>query len=176
MTTISPIPSTVTVTTAPATGTAVVTGASPGAQAGIRIEYTASGGATGTDAFEYTVLNPDGQTSDTAMVFINLQPADTVPDAFVFVDQSVVPLASTITSAPVTITGIDSPAPVSVTNGVYSINGGAFVSAPGTVSNNNTVRVRHASSDGARHCGGYGAQRGRGDRYVHQHHGRVRRG
>ena len=45
-------------------------------------------------------------------------------------------------SNPITVTGITSPATISVTSGAqYSINGGAFTSAPGTVQAGNQVRV-----------------------------------
>ncbi len=74
-------------------------------------------------------------------------PPDTVPDAFAFVDQAGVALYATITSAPVTITGITAAAPISVTGGVYSINGGAFTSAAGTVANGSSVRARHPSAE-----------------------------
>jgi hypothetical protein len=75
-----------------------------------------------------------------------LQP-DTIPDAFTFTDQDEVALASTVTSAPVTITGIIGTSPVSVTGGMYAINGGVFTSAMGTVTNGNQVQVRHTSSE-----------------------------
>ncbi|MDH4022552.1 MAG: Ig-like domain-containing protein [Gammaproteobacteria bacterium] len=63
-------PVTVTVSTPPAKGTAVVVGTSPGPQAGITIEYTANGGATGADTFVYTVQ--DAGTTDTATVSVNI--------------------------------------------------------------------------------------------------------
>ena len=45
-------------------------------------------------------------------------------------------------SNPITVTGITSPATISITSGAqYSINGGAFTSAPGTVQSGNQVRV-----------------------------------
>ncbi|MCC7256946.1 MAG: hypothetical protein IT486_01080 [Gammaproteobacteria bacterium] len=62
---------TVTVTTAPTKGTAVVNG-SPGPQAGISITYTGGAGQTGADSFVYTVLDNDGTTSDTATVTLNV--------------------------------------------------------------------------------------------------------
>ncbi len=65
-------PVTVTVTTAATKGAAVVTGTSPGPQAGITITYTANAGATGADSFVYTVLDADGMTSDTATVTLNI--------------------------------------------------------------------------------------------------------
>lgn len=60
-------PVTVTVTTNPTKGTAIVSG-SPGPQSGILITYTANIGAFGGDTFVYTVLDADGTTSDTATV------------------------------------------------------------------------------------------------------------
>ena len=46
-------------------------------------------------------------------------------------------------SNPITVTGITSPAAISVTNGAqYSINGGAFTSAPGTVQAGDQVSVQ----------------------------------
>ncbi len=74
------------------------------------------------------------------------QSLDTVPNPFSFTDQTGVALASTVTSAPVTITGITGAAPVSVTGGLYSIDGGAFTSTAGTVADGSQVRVRHTSS------------------------------
>lgn len=74
-------------------------------------------------------------------------PPDTTPDAFVFVDQMDVALSTDITSAEVTISGIDSPATVTVAGGSYSVGcSGTFVSAPGTVANGQAICVRHTSS------------------------------
>lgn len=71
---------------------------------------------------------------------------DIEPDAFTFVDQTNVNSASTITSAAVTIGGIASPSPISITGGTYSINGGAYTSTAGTVMNGDSVTVRHTSA------------------------------
>ena len=72
--------------------------------------------------------------------------ADTTPDAFSFVDQTNVALSTTITSAAITVAGINSPADITVTGGTYSVNGGAFTTAAGTVNNGDTVQARHTSS------------------------------
>lgn len=73
--------------------------------------------------------------------------SDATPDAFSFTDQSGVGTSSTITSAAITVTGIDAAAAITVTGGTYDINGsGTFVSTEGTVSNGDTVRARHTSS------------------------------
>jgi uncharacterized delta-60 repeat protein len=72
--------------------------------------------------------------------------ADTTPDAFTFTDQAGVATGSVVTSNSVTIAGINSPAPISVTGGEYSINGGAFTATAGTVASGNTVQVRHTAA------------------------------
>lgn len=75
--------------------------------------------------------------------------SDTTPDQFTFTDQSGVALSSTITSASITVTGIDAAAAITVSgaaSSLYSINGGAFTADAGTVNNGDTVRARHTSS------------------------------
>jgi hypothetical protein len=91
-------------------------------------------------AFDQSAFDP------TAFDFDEGGGSDTTPDAFSFADQTGVPTSSVITSAPITIAGIDAAAPVSVTNGEYSIDGGAWTSAGGTVTNGQQIRVRHTSS------------------------------
>ncbi len=80
-------------------------------------------------------------------------PPDTKPDAFAFAPVSGVTPGSVVTSAPVTIRGINTKAPVSIVNGEYSIGclASGFSSQPGTISNGQTVCVRHtaAQSNGA---------------------------
>jgi hypothetical protein len=75
---------------------------------------------------------------------------DTTPDPFVFIAQTGVAAGSTVTSNSVTITGINAPAPVSVSGGTVSIAGGAFAAA-GTITNGQslTVRVTASSTAGA---------------------------
>ena len=73
-------------------------------------------------------------------------PPDTVPDAFSFVDLTDVALSTLFTSNAVTINGIASPALISVTGGQYSVGVGAFTSAPGFVSNADSVRVQQTSA------------------------------
>lgn len=73
--------------------------------------------------------------------------ADTTPNAFSFINQTNVAVSTVVTSAAVTITGIDAAAAISVTGGTYSIGCGAtFTNAPGTISNNQSVCVRHTSA------------------------------
>ena len=62
-------------------------------------------------------------------------------DTFTFVDQTGVALRSVISSNAVTISGISAATPISVSGGYYSINGGKFISTPGTVKNGDQVAV-----------------------------------
>lgn len=73
-------------------------------------------------------------------------PPDTVPGAFAFVDQTDVVASATITSAPITVSGLDSPSPITISGGTYNKNGGSYTSSAGTVVNGDVVRVRHTSS------------------------------
>jgi len=77
--------------------------------------------------------------------------ADVTPAAFTFSDQAGVEPGAQITSASVTISGIEAPASISVSGGEYSIGCTAtFTSAGGTIANGQAVCVRHtAGSFGA---------------------------
>jgi hypothetical protein len=72
---------------------------------------------------------------------------DSTPDNFVLPDISGVGRSTTVVSdPPVPIVGLTAAATITVANGEYSINGGAFTSSPGSITNGQTVRVRHTSS------------------------------
>lgn len=69
------------------------------------------------------------------------------PVAFAFAPKTNVAVKTPVTSDPVTISGITVPVNVAVTNGEFSIGcSGVFVTAPGTVVNNQTICVRHVSA------------------------------
>ena len=72
--------------------------------------------------------------------------ADIIPDQFTFTDQWNATLSTVITSNTITVSGINTAAPISITGGTYAINGGSYTSTSGTVNNGNTVTVRVASS------------------------------
>jgi Autotransporter beta-domain len=74
---------------------------------------------------------------------------DSTPNAFVFAAQTGVPRSTLVTSSAVTITGINVASAVSVAGGEYAIGAAAFTTAPGTINNGDTVRVRHTSAAGA---------------------------
>ncbi len=70
----------------------------------------------------------------------------TTPDPFTFTSQIGDALNTTETSNTITISGINTSTPVSISGGTYSVNGGAYTSAAGTVNNGDTVTVRVNSS------------------------------
>ena len=72
--------------------------------------------------------------------------ADTTPNAFTFTDQTGAALNTTITSNSITVSGITTFAPISITGGQYSINGGAYTSSNGTVALGDTVILQVTSS------------------------------
>ncbi len=136
-------PVTVTIDVAPDQGgTATVVG-SPGAAAGVTINYTSTPGFSGDETFTYRVVG--GSANDTAVVTVTV--GDTVPTAITFTSQTGVALSTPITSATATIGGISTAVPISVSAGSeYSIDGAAFTAAAGTVQNNQDVAVRHTSA------------------------------
>jgi hypothetical protein len=71
---------------------------------------------------------------------------DVVPAEFNFSATTDAALGTAITSSPVTLSGFDVAVPISITNGEYSINGGAFTSAAGTISPTQTLAVKVISS------------------------------
>lgn len=74
---------------------------------------------------------------------------DTTPNAFSFTSVSGVSQSTVVSSNVVSISGIDAPSPISVAGGEYRINGGAYTSADGAISNGQTVQVRHISASAA---------------------------
>lgn len=121
--------------------------------------------------YSFQVTFPDGslrwfqgsvfgfpETADGADVVITASPSieistkvvrgnavsDSTPDDFSFGVRSGVSLDTDIVSDPVTITGINVPAPIS--GGPYSIDGGPFVTTSGTILPNQQLRTKVRSS------------------------------
>ncbi len=65
---------------------------------------------------------------------------------FAFTDQLGVALSTLVTSDTITVSGLNLPAQMSVSGGEYSLNGGAYTTVAGTVSNGDTVTVLHTSA------------------------------
>jgi outer membrane protein assembly factor BamB len=76
---------------------------------------------------------------------------DTTPDTFSFAQRADVPPDTLVESDPATISGINAPASISITGGEYAIDGTAYRSAAGTITNGQrvTVRVRSSALPGA---------------------------
>jgi uncharacterized delta-60 repeat protein len=132
-----------------ADGTATSTlSASTGIQAILGLAVQSDGKIVG--AGEKNISGANYQLAAIRLSATNLTggpPADTTPDAFTFVDASNVTLSTVTVSATVTIAGISSAASVSVTGGEYSVGCTAtFTAAAGTVSQGQTICVRHTSS------------------------------
>lgn len=72
---------------------------------------------------------------------------DSTPADVSFTTQTNVELNTWVTSNTVTITDINVAIPIAITGGEYSINGGAFTTSPGTISNNQTLSLRVKSSE-----------------------------
>ncbi len=77
----------------------------------------------------------------TAPFSVTTLAADTTPDAFSFTPVTDSNPAAPNKSNTITITGINSSAPVSIVGGLYAIDGGAFTSAAGTISNGQNIQV-----------------------------------
>ncbi len=91
-----------------------------------------------------TTLDIGGVTSDFNITTIA---DDTTPDSFILVDKVDAEVSTTYTSDAITISGINSGADISISGWwTYSINGNTYTSTPGTVYNNDVVRVRQKSS------------------------------
>ncbi len=71
---------------------------------------------------------------------------DTTPDAFAFSAQTEVALSTQVSSNEVTISGINVAAPIVVSGGEYSIDGGEFTAEDGSIEATQTLVVRQTSS------------------------------
>lgn len=73
--------------------------------------------------------------------------ADSVPNHFSFPSQIEVPPNSLRESISVVIEGTNVATPISVSNGEYRVDDGAYTSAPGLVNSGQAVQVRHTSAN-----------------------------
>jgi len=110
----------------------------PGAKARVRVR--ASGQFSTATTVTLTVGGVQGSFVVTTLG------ADTQPDAFAFASLSDAPLSSEQISNSVTISGTNTDAPIQVSGGAYSIDGGAFTSAAGTIAPGASVRLRVTAS------------------------------
>ena len=106
----------------------------------VRLRHT-SAGTPGTDVV--TTLTVGGVVGTFRSTTLG---PDTTPDQFTFTAQTGVPRASVVVSDAQTISGTNTAAPITVTNGEYAIGGGAYTAAAGTINSSDSVRVRHTAS------------------------------
>lgn len=136
------------------TTSGVITGLAPAAQVGEQIlietinglitpQGVYQGDVDGT--FQAVRIRLDG-TVDIYNVHTVAPTTDTTPNAFGFNTPALAALGATVTSTNTTISGINAAAAVSVTGGLVSINGGAFVSS-GTITNGQTIAARVTASN-----------------------------
>lgn len=115
--------------------------------------YTSDSGTVSNNdrvAVRVTSASSFGQTTSVTLTVggvsdtfdVTTEEEDTTPDAFTFSDQTQVAFNAIVVSDSISITGINSEAPVSITGGEYSVNGGSFTSDDGTITNNSTIEVR----------------------------------
>jgi len=72
----------------------------------------------------------------------------TTPDVFTLRTAGPVPAGVQGFSNTAYIYGINAPAPISIANGEYSINGGPFTSGPGTINNHDSIALRAIAQPG----------------------------
>ena len=117
--------------------------------------YTSASGTVNngdTISVQHTSAASDSTTVNTILTIgiisdtYSSTTGDFTPAVFSFTDVTGVPYSSTMTSNTITVSGINAPTAITVVGGTYSINGGAYISASGTVSNGDTVTIRHTSA------------------------------
>lgn len=98
--------------------------------------------------FSTTVVATLDLSGSTADFEVRTRDGNTVPSPFGFADTRDAEPGAIVTSDSTVITGLESPAPVSVSGGRYSINGGPFTSAAGSIANLDVVRVQQTAATG----------------------------
>jgi FG-GAP-like repeat/Divergent InlB B-repeat domain len=71
---------------------------------------------------------------------------DTSPDPFAFLMQSPVESGATVTSLATMVYGVNAPTPISIVDGEYKVNDGAYTSVSSTVQNTDLITVRATAS------------------------------
>lgn len=108
----------------------------------IRVRHTS---ATAYNTTVNTVLTI-GSIKDTFSSTTLVNTPDTTPNPFNFTQQTGVPLSTAVTSNAISVIGINAAASISISGGLYSINGGSFLATAGSVNNGDTLTVRQISS------------------------------
>lgn len=95
-----------------------------------------------------TFANGSGQTYsyDAGGNLLSIRSTGGVPQVLTITPVSGASAGTSVVSAPITVAGVVGAASISITNGEYQINGGAWTNVAGTVSNGDTVKVRITAS------------------------------
>ncbi|MEP2651221.1 MAG: BspA family leucine-rich repeat surface protein, partial [Paraglaciecola sp.] len=107
----------------------------------VTVQLTSAASFETSTSLEVTI----GDVSGTFEV--TTESADISPLAFNFTAQTSAPLNSNIASSTIVVSDINTVAPISISNGQYSINGGGFTSLSGVVNNGDTVQIQLTSSN-----------------------------
>ncbi|MDO9169124.1 MAG: multiheme c-type cytochrome [Methylobacter sp.] len=108
----------------------------------VKIQLQSSSANSTTTTATLSIGGVSGVFSVTTLAAV----ADTTPDAFSFAAQTNVEPATTVTSNAITVSGINAPAAISISGGLYSVNNATFVATAGQVNNGDNVRVQQISS------------------------------
>jgi len=110
------------------------------------VSFTYTPNSIGTKTLTLIVTDDDGATaSDTMEVEVTEAP-NNIPDAFTFTDATEVEPRSE-QQANITVSGINTPAIISIVNGNYTLDGGTtWTNEEATVTNGTIVVVRHYAS------------------------------
>lgn len=106
----------------------------------IKVRVTTSASHTAATSATLTIANQ----SD--IYTVTTKAIDITPDAFSYTDVANANISTQYESSTVTITGINVPATVTPTGCEYSIDGGAYTSSVGSITNGQTLRLRKTSS------------------------------
>ena len=106
----------------------------------VSVRLTASSGYRATTLATLTIGGAARSFSVTTYA------ADVLPLSYGFTTQWNVALGEQAVSNDITVSGINAPTPISVAGGEYSVNGGPYSAATGTVNNGDAVRLRLPAS------------------------------
>jgi len=107
--------------------------------------FTPTNNYTGSAGFVFSFLNSSSAIV-TKNTCISVVAGNTTVNPLYFIDLTGQEINTLLYSNSVLISGMNIPVAISIITGEYSINGGAFTSASGTVVSGNTVIVRRTSS------------------------------
>lgn len=102
---------------------------------------------TGYPYTTHVLLNERHLVNEPAVATATINYLWTIPDSFSIQPASKCKVGSLYESEPVVVSGINAPAAIAVAGGEYSVDGGPYTQAEGTVNNGQAVTVRARSSN-----------------------------